>query len=81
MISILVNGRMRANFMEVIITKKYNVTCCGNCPHAKAEAASGSYEEDHYRCHAHPDRKYIKYFVFVKSELTDIPEWCPYRKE
>ena len=62
--------------MKVIITKECDVTCCGNCPYAKAEASSDPYEE-HYKCMAHPDGKYIRKFVFVKEELTEIPEWCP----
>lgn len=66
--------------MEIVVCEKYNVTCCGNCHYAKAEATFDSYDEEHYRCSAHPDKKYIKHFVFVKSDLTEIPIWCPLKE-
>lgn len=67
--------------MRVVVHNEYDVTCCGNCPYAQAEATFDSYDEDHYRCAAHPDQKYIACFVFLKSDLKTIPEWCPFRKD
>ena len=66
--------------MKVIICNQHNVTCCGDCPYAKAEATFDSYDEEHYRCSAHPDKKYIKHFVFLKSDLKEMPEWCPLKE-
>lgn len=67
--------------MKVVVHKEYDVTCCGDCPYAKVEATFDSYDEEHYRCDAHPDKKYVDYFVFVKNDIKTMPDWCPFRKD
>lgn len=65
--------------MKVIIHKEFDVTCCGDCPYATPELTFDSYDEDHYKCAAHPDLRYIKHFVLLKSDLKEIPQWCPFK--
>ena len=67
--------------MTVIVHEEYDVDCCAQCPYAQMEATFESYDEDHYRCKATPDKKYIATFVLSKKDLKGIPEWCPFRKE
>lgn len=63
---------------HIIIHNEFDVTNCADCPHAKGINTEDPYDgEKHFYCYATPDHKMIKSYLWHKSELKGIPEWCP----